>query len=95
MGRMGRNRVYIATSQDGYIADADGKVYLLDTFLMPENYDMRFSEFMGRVDAILMEDKDFETGPGSESNGPMSNRSSCGEAHSRKYLKTSRGKRPW
>jgi dihydrofolate reductase len=61
MGRKGHNRVYIATSLDGYIADADGKVGFLDTFPMPEHDDMGFAEFMGRTEAILMGRKSFET----------------------------------
>ena len=61
MGRKGHNRVYIAASLDGYIADADGGVGFLDTFPMPENDDMGFEEFMGRTDAILMGRKSFET----------------------------------
>jgi dihydrofolate reductase len=61
MGRKGHNRVYIATSLDGYIADADGGVGFLDTFPMPEHDDMGFAEFMGRTEAILMGRKSFET----------------------------------
>jgi dihydrofolate reductase len=61
MGKKGHNRVYIATSLDGYIADADGGVGFLDTFPMPDNDDMGFTEFMGRTEAILMGRKSFET----------------------------------
>ncbi len=61
MGRMGRNRVYIATSLDGYMADVDGCVGFLVIFPMPENDDMGFAEIMGRTGAILMGRKIFET----------------------------------
>jgi dihydrofolate reductase len=61
MDRKGHNRVYIATSLDGYIADADGGVGFLDTFPMPDNDDMGFTEFIGRTEAILMGRKSFET----------------------------------
>lgn len=72
MERKGRNRVFIAASLDGYIADADGKVGFLDTFPMPDNDDMGFAEFMGRTDAILMGRKSFETVLGFEVAWPYS-----------------------
>ncbi len=53
--------MYIATSLDGYIADADGGVGFLDTLPMPDNDDMGFADFMERTDAILMGRKSFET----------------------------------
>ena len=58
---MAQNRVYIATSLDGYIADANGKVDFLDTFPFPEGNDMGYAEFMSQTDAILMGRRSFET----------------------------------
>ena len=58
---MVQNRVYIATSLDGYIADANGKVDFLDTFPFPEGNDMGYAEFMSQTDAILMGRRSFET----------------------------------
>ncbi len=55
------HHVFIATSLDGYIADAKGGVGFLDTFPMPENNDMGYYAFMDRVDALLMGRKSFET----------------------------------
>lgn len=55
------HHVFIATSLDGYIADAQGGISFLDTFPMPENSDMGYYAFMDRVDALLMGRKSFET----------------------------------
>lgn len=58
---MKKHHVFIATSLDGYIADAQGGVGFLDTFPMPENDDMGYGAFMEKVDALLMGRKSFET----------------------------------
>lgn len=58
---MPHNSVYIATSLDGYIADAEGSVGFLDTFPFPEGDDMGYAAFMSKVDALLMGRKTFET----------------------------------
>ncbi len=58
---MPHNRVYIATSLDGYIADIHGKVGFLDIFHFPEGDDMGYADFMSQTDAILMGRKSFET----------------------------------
>lgn len=58
---MPHNSVYIATSLDGYIADAEGSVGFLDTFPFPEGDDMGYAAFMSNVDALLMGRKTFET----------------------------------
>jgi dihydrofolate reductase len=55
------HHVFIATSLDGYIADAQGGVGFLDTLPMPENTDMGYHAFMEKVDALLMGRKSFET----------------------------------
>ncbi len=55
------HHVFIATSLDGYIADAQGAVHFLDTYPMPGNSDMGYFAFMDRVDALLMGRKSFET----------------------------------
>jgi dihydrofolate reductase len=55
------HHVFIATSLDGYIADAKGAVHFLDTYTMPGNSDMGYYAFMDRVDALLMGRKSFET----------------------------------
>jgi len=48
------NKVFIATSLDGYIADRDGKIDYLNTVPIPEGDDMGFGDFMNSVDAMVM-----------------------------------------
>lgn len=55
------NIVYIATSLDGYIARKDGNIDWLMEIPNPEQSDYGFSEFMDRVDGILMGKNTFET----------------------------------
>ncbi len=55
------NMIYIATSLDGYIADADGGVEWLHRIPVPEGDDLGFSDFMARVDAVVMGRITFET----------------------------------
>jgi len=55
------NIVYIATSIDGYIADRHGGLDWLETVPNPENADFGWSEFMNRIDAIVMGRNTFET----------------------------------
>jgi dihydrofolate reductase len=55
------NSVYIATSLDGYIADADNGIAFLDTYPIPEGTDMGYDAFMSNIDALLMGRKTFET----------------------------------
>jgi dihydrofolate reductase len=56
-----QNKVFIATSLDGYIADKDGKVEFLDTFPAPPGDDMGYSAFTDTIDALLMGRNSFET----------------------------------
>ncbi|GAA4836852.1 dihydrofolate reductase family protein [Algivirga pacifica] len=56
-----RNRVFIATSLDGYIADKDGGLDWLHAIPNPDNLDMGYTKFMGEIDAIVMGRVTFET----------------------------------
>jgi dihydrofolate reductase len=56
-----KNKVFIATSLDGYIADANGNVDWLHSYPVPDEMDMGYDAFMERVDALLMGRKTFET----------------------------------
>ena len=53
--------VYIATSLDGHIAKKDGNIDWLMEVPNPENSDFGFSEFMERIDGIIMGRNTFET----------------------------------
>ena len=55
------NIVYIGTSMDGYISAPDGSLDWLSYVPIPEGDDLGFSEFMERVDAVVMGRKTFET----------------------------------
>lgn len=55
------NKVFIATSLDGYIAEADGKIDFLHAYPDPVNEDMGWHGFIGGVDAILMGRRTYET----------------------------------
>jgi dihydrofolate reductase len=54
------NIVYIATSLDGYIAGPDGDLDWLNTIPTPEGNDLGFSDFIARVDAVVMGRNTFE-----------------------------------
>lgn len=56
-----KNRVYIATSLDGYIADKNGGIEWLESVPNPENDDMGYEAFMAETDAIVMGRNTFET----------------------------------
>lgn len=55
------NKVFIATSLDGYIADKEGKIDWLHSIPNPEGNNMGYSNFMSTVDALLMGRTTFET----------------------------------
>lgn len=55
------NRVYIATSLDGYIADKDGGLDWLEGVPNPNDDDMGYGDFMAQTDALLMGRTTFET----------------------------------
>jgi dihydrofolate reductase len=55
------NKVFIATSLDGFIADKNGSVDFLYEYPEPEGEDMGFYNFMFGIDALLMGRKTFET----------------------------------
>lgn len=53
------NKVFIATSLDGFIAQADGDIAFLDIY-PPQEEDMGYAEFMSDIDALVMGRKTFE-----------------------------------
>jgi dihydrofolate reductase len=55
------NIVYIACSLDGYIADKNGGIEWLSEIPNPDKSDFGFSEFLERIDAIIMGRNTFET----------------------------------
>ncbi|NTU72073.1 MAG: dihydrofolate reductase [Coriobacteriia bacterium] len=55
------NLVYIATSIDGFIADAEGGIDWLTQIPNPDGSDYGFAEFMSGVDAVVMGRVTFET----------------------------------
>ena len=52
--------VYIAQSLDGYIADKNGDIDWLNEIPNPENSDFGFTEFMDKIDAVVMGRNTFE-----------------------------------
>lgn len=64
------NKVFIATSLDGYIADKEGGLDWLHETPNPENIDCGFKEFMKRMDAVVMGRNTFETVMGFDSEWP-------------------------
>ena len=54
------NRVYIATSIDGFIADRHGEIDWLMSIPNPDGSDYGFAEFMNGVDAVVMGRNTFE-----------------------------------
>jgi len=58
---MTKNKVFIATSLDGFIADKAGQIDWLHELPNPQGDDMGYAEFMESVDALVMGRKTFET----------------------------------
>ena len=56
-----KNKVFIATSLDGYIADKNGRIDWLHSIPNPDNIDMGYGEFNSQIDALLMGRTTFET----------------------------------
>lgn len=54
------NHIYIATSLDGYIAQADGGLDWLEEIPNPDGSDWGWAEFIAGIDAIVMGRKTFE-----------------------------------
>lgn len=65
-----KNKVFIATSIDGYIAGKDGGIEWLHSILNPEGDDMGYNEFMSGIDAIVMGRKTFEIVQGFDMDWP-------------------------
>ena len=55
------NKVFIATSLDGYIADNDGGIDWLHSVPNPDGLDLGYLSFMTDIDAIVMGRNTFET----------------------------------
>ena len=56
-----KNKVFIATSLDGYIADKNGGTDWLHSIPNPDNIDMGYGEFTSQIDALVMGRNTFET----------------------------------
>lgn len=56
-----KNKVFIATSLDGFIADKDGGIDWLHNVPNPDGNDMGYGDFMNEVDALIMGRNTFET----------------------------------
>lgn len=56
-----KNKVFIATSLDGYIADKDGNIDYLHTIPNPDGNDMGYGEFTNSIDALVMGRTTYET----------------------------------
>ncbi|MDR6923717.1 MULTISPECIES: dihydrofolate reductase family protein [Chryseobacterium] len=55
-----KNKVFIATSLDGYIADRNGEIGWLLSLPNPTNDDMGYKEFNSHIDALVMGRNTFE-----------------------------------
>ena len=67
-----KNKVFIATSIDGFIADKNGGIDWLHAIPNPDNIDMGYGEFMAQVDALVMGRATFETVCGFDMDWPYS-----------------------
>ena len=55
------NKVFIASSLDGFIATKDGQLDWLENISNPSQSDFGYAEFISTVDAIVMGRKTFES----------------------------------
>jgi len=56
-----KNKVFIATSLDGFIADKKGEIDWLHSIPNPDNIDMGYGEFTSQIDALVMGRNTYET----------------------------------
>ena len=56
-----KNKVFIAASLDGYIADKNGGIEWLHSVPNPDNLDLGYNNFISQIDAIVMGRVTFET----------------------------------
>jgi len=56
-----KNKVFIATSLDGYIADKSGNIDWLHSIPNPDQIDMGYGDFISQIDALVMGRTTFET----------------------------------
>ncbi|MGB1103512.1 MAG: dihydrofolate reductase family protein [Crocinitomicaceae bacterium] len=66
------NKIFIATSLDGYIADENGKIDWLHALPNPTGDDMGYQSFMDEVDALVMGRNTYETVLGFDMDWPYS-----------------------
>ena len=64
------NRVFIATSLDGYIADRHGGIDWLHTIPNPDHLDLGYGAFMAEIDALIMGRYTYETVQGFDAPWP-------------------------
>ena len=55
-----KNKVFIATSLDGFIADKNGGIDWLHSTPNPENLDIGYNDFIKQIDAIVMGKNTFD-----------------------------------
>lgn len=55
------NKVFIASSMDGFIADKNNRIDWLDDIPTQEGEDMGYNAFMNGIDALIMGRKSYET----------------------------------
>lgn len=66
------NRVFIATSLDGYIADKEGNIDWLESIPNPDQLDLGYNDFISGIDALVMGRHTFETVCGFDIDWPYS-----------------------
>ena len=56
-----KNKIFIATSLDGFIADENGGIDWLHSIPNPDKIDMGYNDFTSKIDALVMGRNTFET----------------------------------